>query len=300
MPTELPDTTAEFEAQRRLLRGLAYRMLGSRAEAEDIVQDSWLRWREVDRTQVRDARAYLSQTVTRLCLDRLQSAQKRREQYVGVWLPEPLVDEATEYSPGPEATSAYAQDVSIAFMLALERLSPLERAAFLLHDVFDVDFDEVASRLGRSEAAVRQLAARARQHLRAGQPRQVVEPPQAERLLQAFAGALVRGDVDALAATLSDDARFLSDGGGVVSAVPKPLQGAALVAKTLTGFARLADWTRMHLEPATINGMRGAVMYDADGTAIQTIALEPSADGRIAAIYVTRNPHKLAHLHRRQ
>jgi RNA polymerase sigma-70 factor, ECF subfamily len=184
-------------------------------------------------------------------------------------------------------------------MLALERLSPLERAAFLLHDVFDVAFDEVAARLGRSEAAVRQLAARARQHLRDGQPRQTVQPPQAERLLQAFGAALARGDVDALAATLSDDVRFLSDGGGVVAAVPRPLQGAALVAKTLTGFARLADWTRMTLEPATVNGLTGAVLYDADGTAIQTIALEPAADGRIAAIYVTRNPHKLAHLHRR-
>ena len=292
------DPTAEFEAQRRTLRALAYRMLGSRAEAEDIVQDCWLRWREVDRTQVRDTRAYLSQAVTRLCLDRLQSAQKRREQYVGVWLPEPLVDEAMDYSPGPEATSAYAQDVSIAFMLALERLSPLERAAFLLHDVFDVDFDEVAARLGRSEAAVRQLAARARQHLRDGQPRQAVSPPQAERLLQAFGAALARGDVDALAATLSDDVRFLSDGGGVVAAVPRPLQGAALVAKTLAGFARLADWTRMRLEPATVNGLTGAVLYDIDGTAIQTIALELGDDGRVAAIYVTRNPHKLAHLHR--
>jgi len=293
-----PDTTAAFEAQRRHLRSLAYRMLGSRAEAEDLVQDCWLRWREVDHATVRDARAYLSQTATHLCLDRLQSARQRREQYVGVWLPEPLIDEATQYSPDPEAINEYAQDVSIAFMLALERLSALERAAFLLHDVFDIDFDEIGLRLQRSPAACRQLASRARQHVRANEVRNEVGEADAQRLLQAFGTALARGDVDALAAALTADAEFLSDGGGIVAAVPKPLHGGQLIAKTLIGFARQADWTRVRIEPARINGWPGGVLYDRDGTAIQTLTLRFAADGRIASIYVTRNPHKLAHLHR--
>jgi RNA polymerase sigma-70 factor (ECF subfamily) len=294
-----PDTaiTDDFEAQRRHLRALAYRMLGSRAEAEDVVQDCWLRWREVDHAQVQSARAFLSQTATRLCLDRLTSAQARREQYVGVWLPEPLVDEAMDFHPGPDVITEYAQDVSIAFMLALERLSPLERAAFLLHDVFDIDFDEVARRLNRSSAACRQLAARARTHVREAQPRVQVEPAQRDRLMQAFGMALQRGDVDALAKELAEDAEFLSDGGGVVSAVSQPLHGGALIAKTLIGFTRNIDWTRLALRAATINGLPGGVLYDrADGTVIQTLAMRLDAQGRIAAIYVTRNPHKLAHL----
>ena len=298
MPSE-PDTpmdiTAAFEAQRRNLRALAYRMLASRAEAEDVVQDCWLRWREVDHSTVRDARAYLSQTATHLCLDRLTSARQRREQYVGVWLPEPLVDEATEYSPGPEAINEYAQDVSIAFMLALERLSALERAAFLLHDVFDVDFDEIARRLQRSPAACRQLAARARQHVRANEVRNEVSDADAERLLQAFGSALARDDVDALAATLAQDAEFLADGGGVVSAVPNPLHGGELIAQVLAGFTKLLDWTRLRIEPARINGRPGGVIYDEEGTAIQTLAFR-FAEGRIASVYVTRNPDKLKHV----
>lgn len=293
------DPTREFESQRRMLRALAYRMLGSRAEAEDVVQDCWLRWREVDRAAVRDARAYLSQAATNLCLDRLRSAQARREHYVGVWLPEPLVDEAADFSPGPEATSEYAQDVSIAFMLALERLSALERAAFLLHDVFDLGYDEIARRLQRSEPACRQLAARARSHVRDSAVRHPVEETQAQRLLQAFGAALARGDLDALATTLAEDAELMSDGGGIVAAVPKPLHGGDLVARVLIGFARQGDWARLRLEPARINGLPGAVLYDADGTAIQTLALRLDATARIASVYVTRNPDKLAHLHRR-
>lgn len=290
--------TTEFEAQRRTLRALAYRMLGSRAEAEDVVQDCWLRWRDVDRQSVRDARAYLSQAVTHLCLDRLQSARARHEQYVGVWLPEPLVDEVGEFSPGPEAANEYAQDVSIAFMLALERLSPLERAAFLLHDVFDLDFDEIGRRLSRTPAACRQLASRARQHVRANEARNVVSDADAERLLHVFADAVVRGDVDALAATLARDAEFLSDGGGVVTAVPKPLHGDALIAKALVGFARQVPWDKVRATPAHINGLPGIVFHAADGAPIQTMAFRFDADRRIASIYVTRNPHKLAHLRR--
>lgn len=290
------DATVQFEAHRRTLRALAYRMLGSRAEADDAVQDCWLRWREVDPRAVRNARAYLSQAVTHLCLDRLQSARARREQYVGVWLPEPLVNEAEAFSPGPEAASEYAQQVSVAFMLALERLSPLERAAFLLHDVFDLGFDEIADRLARTPAACRQLAARARKHVRANEVRNEVDGDEAARLLERFASAVVRGDLDGLAAMLADDAQFLSDGGGQVVAVPKPLHGGALIAKVLIGFGRLADWTTTRIVPARVNGWPGAVVYAADGTALQTMAFRFDRGRHIAAIYVTRNPDKLRHL----
>ncbi len=166
-----PSLTDSFELHRGPLLGLAYRMLGSRAEAEDAVQEAWLRWRETDRSRVQQPRAFLTQTVTRLCLDRLKSAQAQREVYVGPWLPEPILEDESLLQPGPEAASEFASDLSNAFMLALERLSPLERAAFLLHDIFDTDFAEVARALGRSEAACRQLAARARSRVREARPR---------------------------------------------------------------------------------------------------------------------------------
>ena len=292
----MPPDDDLFQPPYRYLRARAYRMLGSRAEAEDAVQDAWLRWQAADRSGVQNVRAFLSQTVTHLCLDRLQSAQRRREQYVGVWLPEPLVDEAMDFHPGPDVTTEYAQDVSIAFMLALERLSPLERAAFLLHDVFDLDFDEVGRRLQRSPAAVRQLASRARQHVKADYARSEVAAEEGERLLRAFGLALARGDVDALARTLADDAEFLSDGGGKATAVPRPLHGAERIAKALVGFGRLVDWTRTRFKTASVNGLAGWLVHDAGGAPIQTLALQFAADGRIERIYVMRNPDKLQHL----
>ncbi|MCW7540583.1 RNA polymerase sigma factor SigJ [Aquabacterium sp. A7-Y] len=299
MPPEIPRDDDSFRPHDRYLRALAYRMLGSRAEAEDVVQDTWLRWQGADRSEVENPRAFLSRVATHLCLDRLQSARQRREQYVGTWLPEPLVDESQAWHPGPDVATEYAQDVSMAFMLMLERLSPLERAAFLLHDVFDLDFDEVGARLQRSSAACRQLASRARQHLKSGQARSEVAAGEGRRLLQAFAAALAQGDVEALARTLAEDARFVSDGGGVVAAVPRPLIGAVRIAKALVGFARLADPGRHRVVPAEINGMPGWLMYDAlDGSPVQTLAIEPGPEGRIAAVYVVRNPDKLRHLKR--
>ncbi|WKB55256.1 RNA polymerase sigma factor SigJ [Eleftheria terrae] len=294
-----PQADLQFEPHYRYLRALAYRMLGSRAEAEDTVQDAWLRWQAADRSEVVNVRAFLTQVTTHLCLDRLQSARHRREQYVGAWLPEPLVNEAHDFHPGADVTSEYAQDVSNAFLLALERLSPLERAAFLLHDVFDLEFDEVAQRLDRSAAACRQLASRARQHLRAGYARCEVAAEQRQRLLGAFAEALARGDVEALASTLAEDAKFVSDGGGVVTAVPRPLIGAARIAKALTGFARQADRERQRVMLAEVNGLPGWLVYDAvDGSPIQTLSIQPDGQGRIAAVYVVRNPQKLQHLRR--
>lgn len=286
----------EFQPHYRYLRALAYRMLGSRAEAEDVVHDAWLRWQAADRSGVDSARAFLSRITTNLCLDRMQSARALREQYVGMWLPEPLVND--DVHPGPDVTTEYAQDVSTAYMLTLERLSPLERAAFLLHDVFDLDFDKIARRLRRSPAAVRQLASRARVRVRSDYTRFEVAAEDSERLMQAFAQALQLGDVDALARTLADDVEFVSDGGGKVCAVPRTLRGAALVAKTLLGFFERADWSSIRAEPAMVNGQCGWLVYEADGMPIQTMALRLDRHGSICAVYVVRNPDKLQHLRR--
>ena len=287
-----PASTAEFESHRRWLRALAYRMLGSRAEAEDMVQEAWLRWQSADRGDVANPRGFLVQVTTHLCLDHLQSARARREQYVGVWLPEPLLD-ADELHPGPDVATEYAQDVSHAFLLALDRLSPLERAAFLLHDVFDLDHDEVARRLRRTPAAVRPLASRARLKVREEHARQEVSREDAERLLHAFGRALVQGDVDSLARTLAEDAVMLSDGGGRASAVPRPLHGGALIARTLAGFFRHVDCSLIDARPVRLNGDPGWLLLDPLGRPVQTIALQPGPDGRIRALYIMRNPDKL-------
>jgi RNA polymerase sigma-70 factor, ECF subfamily len=295
--TTLAERALRYDREHaRSLRALAYRMLGSRSEAEDIVQEAWLRWAEVDESTVQHPRAYLSRLVTNLCLDKLRSAAAKREQYVGVWLPEPLVDEEAGWSPGPEAQAEFAQDVSVAFMLALERLSPLERAAFLLHEVFDVDFDEIGQRLQRSPAACRQLASRARNHVKADYARREVEEEERERLFGAFSEAVRNFDVDALAKVLAEDAVMLADGGGKVSAVPRSLHGGALIAKIFIGFATLPGSRAWRMEPARINGLPGCLIFDdATGQLVQTIALAPSATepGRIGALYIQRNPDKL-------
>lgn len=295
--TALADRAHRYDREHaRSLRALAYRMLGSRAEAEDIVQEAWLRWSEVDERAIRHAGAYLSRLVTNLCLDRLGSAAVKRERYVGVWLPEPLLDDEGDWAPDPETQAEFAQDVSIAFMLALERLSPLERAAFLLHDVFDLDFEEIARRLERSPATCRQLASRARANVTADYARREVQAEERERLFSAFSKALLDRDVDALAAVLVEDAVMLSDGGGKATAVPRPLHGNLRIAKVLVGFARLPASTGWRLEPGRINGLPGCLVIDAStGQLIQTISLAPSAKvpGRIGAVYIQRNPDKL-------
>jgi RNA polymerase sigma-70 factor, ECF subfamily len=301
--TTLTERALRYDREHaRGLRALAYRMLGSRTDAEDIVQEAWLRWADVDESTVQHAGAYLSRLVTNLCLDKLGSAAAKREKYVGVWLPEPLLDEEAGWSPGPEAQAEFAQDVSVAFMLALERLSPLERAAFLLHEVFDLDFDEIGRRLERSPAACRQLASRARNHVKADYARREVEEEERERLFSAFSEAVRSLDVDALAKVLTEDAVMLSDGGGKVAAVPRPLHGGALVAKTLIGFAKLPGSRAWRLEPARINGLPGCLVFDdSTGQLVQTMALAPSATapGRIGALYIQRNPDKLRGVTRR-
>jgi RNA polymerase sigma-70 factor (ECF subfamily) len=280
----------------RSLRALAYRMLGSRAEAEDIVQEAWLRWAQVDESTVQDAGAFLSRMVTNLCLDKLGSAAAKREHYVGVWLPEPLLDEDAGWSPGPEVQAEFAQDVSVAFMLALERLSPLERAVFLLHDVFDLDFDEIGRRLERSPAACRQLASRARHHVKADYARREVLQEERDRLFGAFSEVVRHFDAEALARVLTEDAVMLSDGGGKVNAVPRPLRGGKRVAKAFIGFARLRASRTWRMQPARINGLPGCLIIDGEtGQLVQTVALAPSTTepGRIGAIYIQRNPDKL-------
>jgi RNA polymerase sigma-70 factor (ECF subfamily) len=301
--TTLADRALRYDRDHaRSLRALAYRMLGSRSEAEDIVQEAWLRWAQVEESAVQHAAAYLSRLVTNLCLDKLRSAAAKRERYVGVWLPEPLLDEDAGWSPGPEARAEFAQDVSVAFMLALERLSPLERAVFLLHEVFDVDFDEIGRRLERSPAACRQLASRARNHVKADYARREVEEEERQRLFGAFSEAVRSRDVDALARVLAEDAVMLSDGGGKAAAVPRPLHGGALVAKVFIGFAALPSSRAWRLRPARINGLPGCLVFDdATGQLVQTVALAPSATApdRIGAIYIQRNPDKLRVVTRR-
>lgn len=290
------DATPLFESHRRHLQALAYRMLGSWSEAQDVVQDTWLRQKDVALATLEHPRAYLSRIATHLCLDRMQSARARREQYVGFWLPEPLEEALDDHDPGPQAQVEYAQSVSVAFMLALERLSVLERAAFLLHDVFDLSYGEISGRLGRSAAACRQLAARARVHVQSDHARVDLQREQNDQLLGAFVQTIVSGDVEALARLLTQDAQMLSDGGGIVTAVAQPLSGAELIAKALIGFAKVWRPQDYQLRFSRINGLPAAILYDPQGQVFQTTTLRSAADGRINAIYVMRNPQKLAHL----
>jgi RNA polymerase sigma-70 factor, ECF subfamily len=279
-----------FEASRRHLSGLAYRMLGSVAEAEDAVQDAYLRWHRADRNAVVDAKAFLSKTVTRICLDRLKSARARRETYVGPWLPEPVLD-AEAFAA--DTASEYAADLSVGLMLALERLSPLERAAFLLHDVFDVEFGEIADLIGRNEEACRQLAARARTHVRAGRPRFAVPPDVGATIVAAFAAATQSGDVDVLARLLARDAVLHSDGGGRKNAALRPIFGRDRIVRLLTGVTRKFREPIAAARVALVNGLPGLIISFDDGS-LQTMAFE--IVGQISAIYVVRNPDKLGHL----
>lgn len=303
MNTTPTDRARRFDQDHaRRLRALAYRMLGSRAEAEDIVQEAWLRWAEVDGATVQHEGAFLSRLVTNLCLDQLRSATARREQYVGVWLPEPLLEDEDLFgwAPGPEKQAEFAQDVSIAFMLALERLSPLERAAFLLHDVFDLDYDEIARHLERSEASCRQLISRARKNVKADYARREVAKEEADRLVEAFMTAVRSQDVSALTKLLTEDAVMLADGGGKVSAVAKPLQGGERIAQVFIGFAKLPTSKAWRLVAAQVNGLPGCLVIDqADGHLVQTIALAPAQEaGRLGALYIQRNPDKLQAIER--
>lgn len=277
--------TEEFETHRSFLVGLAYRMLGSVAEAEDIVQDAYVRWSEVDPATVTHPRAYLARVVSRLCLDRMKSAAARREQYVGMWLREPVVSAPTE---------PIADDLSIALLLTLERLSPLERAAFLLHDVFDMDYAVIAETLGRSEAACRQLAARAREHVRDRRPRFSTDDATRAKLVDGFHSAMITGDIESFAQLLADDVIIYSDGGGKRQAALKPIYGKAKSLRFIVGIMRKRGLLEpSQIERASINGVPGFVLRTHEG--VETITFDVEGD-RIVAIYSIRNPDKLRHL----
>jgi RNA polymerase sigma-70 factor, ECF subfamily len=283
------DAAASFDPLRPILQRVAYRMLGSVADAEDVVQDAFLRWMATDRAEVREPAAFLRRTVTRLCLDHLKSAQHQRETYIGPWLPEPVVAPMVD---GEEQED----DVTLPLLMALERLSPLERAAFLLHDVFGLGFEEVAATIDRDEAACRQLATRARVHVREARPRFKVEKQRGLELAEAFFTASRHGDMDALRTMLSADVSVHADGGGKRPAFSKPLHGAEPVLKLHAGLAKhFANAPSELVRIGLINGLPGFVTREADGE-LQTTALEIE-DGRIAAIYIVRNPDKLKHLH---
>ncbi|AOZ06324.1 RNA polymerase sigma factor SigJ [Cupriavidus malaysiensis] len=290
-----------FEAQRARLLALAWRMLGSRSEAQDLVQALWLQWQGTSLAGLEEPAAYLTRMATHACIDQLRSARRQREHYVGVWLPEPVIEQADLLAPDdphssdPAARLSYAQDVSTAFLLTLERLTPLERAAFLLHDVFDLPFEEVGARLGRDAAACRQLAARARSHVRRGYVRCELDHASTEALMQAFEHALQAGDPNALAALLCEDVQLMSDGGGRAAAIPRPVHGGVTVARLLCGL--FDAWRRREpasvMRRARINGNPGFVVRDAGGGLALAAALHWRADSRLARVYLVRNPDKL-------
>jgi RNA polymerase sigma-70 factor, ECF subfamily len=277
------DAAGSFDPLRPKLMRVAYRMLGSVADAEDVLQEAFIRWLGVDRSGVREPEAFLRSTVTRLCLDQLKSARHQRETYVGPWLPDPIIDEEEE-------------DVTLPLMLALERLSPLERAAFLLHDVFGVEFEEVAVTIGRDVAACRQLAARARAHVREARPRFQVEKQRGLDLAKAFFAASRSGDLKALGAMLAADVSVHADGGGKRSAAMKPISGFDAVIKFHEYLAAHFQKNASKLvRVGLVNGLPGFITLEADGE-LQTTALEIEG-GKVVAIYVVRNPDKLKHLH---
>lgn len=278
------DAAATFAPLRPKLMRIAYRMLGSVSDAEDIMQEAFIRWMRADHGDVREPEAFLRRTVTRLCLDQLKSARHRRETYVGTWLPDPVVEEEE------------VEDVTLPLMLVLERLSPLERAAFLLHDVFGLGFEEVATAIQRDPAACRQLAARARSHVREAKPRFKVEKQHGLDLAEAFFTASRHGDMKALGAMLMADVSIHADGGGKRPAFPRPILGYDAVMalqEKLSALFRERPSTLVRI--AFVNGLPGFITLEADGE-IQTTALDIE-DGKIAAIYVMRNPDKLRHLH---
>ncbi|HET9102266.1 MAG TPA: RNA polymerase sigma factor SigJ [Solirubrobacteraceae bacterium] len=284
----MADRAAEFEALRPRMVRIAYGVLGGLAEAEDVVQDAWLRLQRTDE-EIRDLGAWLSTVVGRLALDALGSARRRREHYPGEWLPEPLVTEADE-------DLTLDESISTALMVVLERLSPAQRTAFLLHDVFGLAFEQVAEIVGRSPAAVRQLAARARAHVDAGKPRFPASEQEAERVVSAFAQAWQEGEHAPLLALLDPDVVLRADGGGHVAAARKPLRGADRVARALASFARVA--ARLGQDASgrlvRVNGSAGLVVT-VDGVTDSVVALTIDG-GRITVIDIVRNPEKLSHI----
>ncbi|MCX4818305.1 RNA polymerase sigma-70 factor [Streptomyces sp. NBC_01239] len=283
--------TEEFEELRPLLFSIAYRILGSVSEAEDAVQESWLRY-AASPTQARSPKAFLSATVTRISIDVLRSARARREVYVGQWLPEPLLSDPYE---DPARSAELADSLSMAALLLLERLSPLERAVFVLREVFSFGFPEIASALGRSEAACRQLVVRARRHMEAGRPRFEADREEREHLAGRFLDAVRDGDVECLRDLLAADAQIVGDGGGKSPQLAKAVSGAGNVARLLASYFPLLLSVDVTLRPHQVNGQPGAIFRDRDGRILNAWTLD-ILDGRIQTIRSVSNPDKLGHL----
>ncbi|MGY1849430.1 MULTISPECIES: RNA polymerase sigma-70 factor [unclassified Blastococcus] len=280
-------TDDPFPAHRGLLFTVAYELLGSAADADDVVQETWLRWAEVDPATVRDPRAYLVRIVTRQALNRLRTISRRREDYVGEWLPEPLLT-------GPDVAEdvELAESVSIAVLTVLETLGPVERAVLVLHEVFDVPYDEIAEAVGRSSAAARQIAHRAREHVAARRPRMTVSRTEQQQVVDRFLAALTGGDVQALLDVLAPDVVVVADGGGLAPAARRPFAGRARVANALSRFAELAPGVR--ITTPLVNGAVGARIDP--GGEFDTVVTFVVEDGRISRMYAVRNPHKLGRL----
>jgi RNA polymerase sigma-70 factor (ECF subfamily) len=287
-----PDSATEaFVAHRNLLFTVAYEMLGSAADAEDVLQETWLRWAGVDLDMVRDQRAYLVRVTTRQALGRLRTLRRRKESYVGPWLPEPLLT-----APGVAEDVELADSVSMAMLLVLETLTPVERAVFVLREVFDLEYDEIAGAVGKSPAAVRQIAHRARAHVAARRPRGVVSPAETRNALEAFQRAAETGDLQRLLDILAPDVVLVGDGGGVVQAVPRPIVGAGKVARVLaTGLGRIAAGAAS-LQPAQVNGYPALIVrLNGDIDTVMAVRID---DGLITGLYAVRNPEKLSRVER--
>jgi RNA polymerase sigma-70 factor (ECF subfamily) len=271
-----------FEEHRPILAKLAYRMLGSLPDADDVVQDAYLRWSLEDRATVRSPRAYLSSIVTRLCIDRRQSIEERKKTYIGPWLPDPIVDPADRLET--------AESVSLALLLILESLSPVERAAYLLRRIFEYDYGELAEILGKSEVNCRQLVSRAEEHIQRRRPRFEARSDEAERLTTAFLDACTSGDMKALLEVLATDAVLYSDGGGKATAALAPIRGADRVARLFLGILKKAP-AGLEVRAVRVNGQPG-LLVKVQGQVIQVMTFD-IVDRRIAACFVVRNPDKL-------
>ncbi|MFF9199429.1 RNA polymerase sigma factor SigJ [Streptomyces sp. NPDC014779] len=287
MPTDLTDV---FEEHRALLTGVAYRMLGRAADAEDVVQEAWLRWTADDRTGVREPRAFLVRITTRLAIDRLRRLQSRRESYVGPWLPEPIVTDFGPAVPDTAERAVLADSVSLALLVVLESLSPLERAVFVLREAFGLPFAEIATALDRTEAAVRQLAGRARKHVDEGRPRYDVDPAQRRDLTERFLAAAAGGDLEGLLALLAPDVRLVGDSGGKAKAPLRIMEAADKIGRFMVAVAQdMGESYEFRFEE--INGGPALVVL-LDGT-VDVVYQVDVRDGRIACMYILRNPDKL-------
>ena len=285
--SEVNAATDAFVAHRNLLFTVAYEMLGSAADAEDVVQETWLRWADVDHDKVLDPRSYLVQIVTRQSLNRLRTLTRRKEDYVGEWLPEPLLT-----TPDVAEDVELAESVSIAMLTVLESLTPTERAVFVLREVFDVPYDEIAKAVDKSTAAVRQIAHRARESVAARRPRMAVSRTEQQAVVDRFVHAVLTGDVQGLLDVLAPDVVLVADGGGIAPAILKPLTGARPIANLLSNFRRLVP--DAFVEPVLVNGGPAARIDAGDkGETVISVAIE---DGRITRIFAMRNPHKLARI----